>query len=64
MAAQIAAPNIGGSLEVTDDGEVIFTKTDKSKAEVLTVDQAIARWPQLAQTLRGALKDLPRQAGA
>ena len=60
MAAQIPATNIGGSLEINDDGELIFIREDNSKTDVLTVDQAIKRWPHLEQTIRVALKELPK----
>ncbi len=58
MAAVIDM-DLGGSLEMDDDGELTFTKDDLSKAEVMTVEQAISRWPHLEARILSALKQLP-----
>lgn len=59
MAVRIDAANLGGSLEMDEDGSLIFTKDDLSKAEVMNVEQAIQRWPVLEERILVALKQLP-----
>ncbi len=59
MAIQIESANLGGTLEMDDDGSLTFTRDDLSKAEVMTVEQAVARWPHLEERILAALKRLP-----
>jgi len=59
MAARIDDANLGGSLQMDDDGSLIFTRDDLSKAEVMNVEQAISRWPHLEALILAALKQLP-----
>ena len=57
MARAIAIPGIEGSLEVNDDGELIYTKSEL-QTEVLKPEQAIRRWPSAEEQIRQALATL------
>lgn len=57
MAKAIAIPGIEGSLEVNDDGELVYTKSGL-KTEVLKPDQAIKRWPRAERQIKEALGTL------
>jgi hypothetical protein len=59
MAVQIDGGNIGGILEMNEDGSLTFTREDHSKADVMSVEQAIGKWPHLEQSILAALKRLP-----
>ena len=48
---------IEGSLEVNDDGELIYTKSEL-QTEVLKPEQAIRRWPAAEKQIRQALATL------
>jgi hypothetical protein len=58
MAIQIVGENLGGTLQMNDDGELTFTRDNLSKAEVMTVEQAVRRWPYLEGEILSALKRL------
>lgn len=57
MARQIAVAGIEGSLEVNDDGELVYTKSGL-ETEVLKAEQAIRRWPAAESQIRQALTKL------
>lgn len=59
MAVQIDGANIGGTLEMNEDGSLTFTKDDRLKAEVMTVEQAVEKWPHLEARILAALDELP-----
>lgn len=59
MAGQIDGANIGGTLEMNEDGSLTFTKDDRLKAEIMTVEQAAEKWPHLEARILAALKQLP-----
>ena len=54
MARQIAIANDEGSLEINDDGELVYTKSGL-ETEVLNAEQAIRRWPAAENQIRQAL---------
>jgi hypothetical protein len=57
MAREIALAGIGGTLELNDDGEFVYTKSGFD-AEVLTPEQALGRWPAAERQIREALAAL------
>ena len=57
MARAIAIAGIEGSLEVNDDGELVYMKSEL-QAEVLKPEQAIRRWPEAEKQIRQALATL------
>ena len=57
MAKQIAIAGIEGSLEVNDDGELVYSKSEL-QTEVLKPEQAIQRWPTAEKQIRQALDKL------
>jgi uncharacterized protein (DUF849 family) len=57
MAREIAIAGIEGSLEVNDDGELVYTKSEL-QTEVLKPEQAIQRWPTAEKQIRKALEKL------
>jgi hypothetical protein len=57
MARQIAVSGIEGSLEINDDGELVYTKSEL-QTEVLRLEQAIRRWPAAEKQIRQALATL------
>ncbi len=57
MAREIAIDGLEGSLQVNDDGELIYTKSE-AQTEVLKPDQAIRRWPAAENQIRRALATL------
>ncbi len=57
MAQQIAVQGIDGKLEVNDDGELVHVKS-ALETEVLTVDDAIRRWPGAESEILLAVKKL------
>ena len=57
MAREIAIAGIDGTLEVNADGELIYTKSGL-QTEVLSSEQAIARWPSAETQIRQALDTL------
>lgn len=57
MAREIAIIGIKGSLEVNDDGELVYTKSGL-ETEVLKPEQAIRRWPAMEKEIRQALSEL------
>lgn len=59
MAVQIDGGNIGGSLEMDEDGSLTFTKDGQSDTEVMSVEQAVEKWPHLEARILTALKQLP-----
>ena len=57
MAKTIAIAGIDGSLEVNEDGELVYTKSGM-RTEVLKPEQAIQRWPTAEKQIRQALDAL------
>ena len=57
MAREIAVAGIEGTLEVNDDGELVYTKSGL-QTEVLKPEQAIQRWPGAEKQIRRALATL------
>jgi len=57
MAREIAVAGIDGSLEVNDDGELVYAKSGM-QTEVLKPEQAIQRWPAAEKQIRQALDAL------
>lgn len=57
MARKIAIAGIEGSLEVNDDGELVYIKSEL-QTEVLKPEQAIRRWPAAEKQIRQALAKL------
>ncbi|TAJ97371.1 MAG: hypothetical protein EPO41_02910 [Reyranella sp.] len=57
MARKIAVAGIEGSLEVNDDGELVYMKSEL-QTEVLKPEQAIRRWPAAEIQIRQALAAL------
>lgn len=57
MAREIAIAGVEGSLQVNDDGELVYTKSDL-QTEVLKPEQAIRRWPTAEKQIRQALATL------
>lgn len=57
MATGITIAGIEGSLELNDDGELVYTKSEL-QTEVLKPEQAIRRWPAAEKQIRDALSTL------
>lgn len=57
MAREIVLAGTEGSLELNDDGELVYTQSGY-EAEVLKPDQAIRRWPEAERQIREALAAL------
>ena len=57
MTKPIAISGLEGTLEVNDDGEVVYAKSGM-ETEVLTPDQAIKRWPEAEKQIKEALEEL------
>jgi|GEM_PF-884666 len=57
MSRKIAIAGIDGSLEVNDDGELVYTKSGM-QTEVLEPEQAIQRWPTAEKQIRQTLDAL------
>lgn len=57
MAREIAITGVEGSLQVNDDGELVYTKSEL-QTEVLKPEQAIRRWPTAEKQIRQALATL------
>lgn len=57
MARAIRIAGLEGSLEVNDDGELVYTKSGL-QTEVLNPEQAIQRWPAAEKQIRQALATL------
>ena len=56
MSREIAIAGIDGSLQINDDGELVYTK--ELQTEVLKPEQAIRRWPAAEKQIRQALTTL------
>ena len=57
MAREIAIAGLDGTLEVNEDGELIYTKSGL-ETEVLKPEQAIERWPSAERQIRQVLTTL------
>jgi len=57
MAKPIVIAGIDGTLEVNEDGELVYTKSGL-QTEVLKPEQAIERWPRAERQIRQALSTL------
>ena len=57
MARKITIAGLDGTLEVNDDGELVYTKSGLH-TEVLKPEQAIERWPAAGKQIRHALDTL------
>ncbi|WP_422034719.1 hypothetical protein [Reyranella sp.] len=57
MAKPIAIAGIDGTLEVNEDGELVYIKSGL-QTEVLKPEQAIERWPRAESQIRAALGTL------
>lgn len=57
MAREIAIAGVEGSLQVNDDGELVYMKSEL-QTEVLKPEQAIRRWPTAEKQIRQALATL------
>ncbi len=57
MAREIVIDGLEGSLQVNDDGELVYAKSEV-QTEVLKPEQAILRWPAAENQIRRALATL------
>jgi|AGTN01.3.fsa_nt_gi hypothetical protein len=57
MAREIAVAGIEGSLEVNDDGELVYKKSEL-ETEVPKPEQAFRRWPVAEKQIRQVLATL------
>ena len=57
MIRKIAIAGIEGTLEINEDGELVYTKSGL-QTEVLKPEQAIERWPAAEKQLREVLDKL------
>lgn len=57
MAREIAIEGLEGSLQINDDGELVYAKSE-AQTEVLEPEQAIRRWPSAENQIRRALATL------
>lgn len=57
MTRAITIDGIDGSLEINEDGELVYARSGL-ETEVLNPDQAIERWPSAANQIRQALDNL------
>ncbi|WP_422016160.1 hypothetical protein [Reyranella sp.] len=57
MTRVITIDGIDGSVEINEDGELVYSKSGL-ETEVLKPDQAIKRWPNAEKQIRQALDNL------
>jgi len=57
MIRKIAIAGIEGTLEINEDGELVYTKSGL-QTEVLKPEQAIERWPAAEKQIREVLDKL------
>lgn len=57
MTRVITIDGIDGSVEINEDGELVYSKSGL-ETEVLKPDQAIKRWPSAEKQIRQALDNL------
>lgn len=57
MTKPIAISGLEGTLQVNEDGELVYAKSEL-ETEVLKPEQAIRRWPAAEKQIREALAEL------
>lgn len=57
MTKPISISGLEGTVEVNEDGEVVYAKSGM-ETEVLKPEQAIRRWPAAEKQIREALAEL------
>lgn len=57
MTKPISISGLEGTVEVNEDGEVVYAKSGM-ETEVLNAEQAISRWPAAEKQIREALAEL------